>query len=200
MKNEGNRQMLDQHSFPAQSGPASDAGGAAGTARAPQRPAGPLAWSADFAGTEHPETARLRLQRDYIATVTALKRESADQTYAYLSGLIDKAKEELGHSRNTNNDSRRAMLQQHIDELGAYVTGHGITIKLPNRYAPNPNETAQGFYVIDEIPAWFGEVKFLIDLWYDQHLAKVHDEVSALIGLRRPAGGEQRLVKTPPAE
>ena len=192
--------MLDQHSFPAQSGPASEAGGVPAASRAPQRPAGPLAWSGDFAGTEHPETARLRLQRDYIATVTALKRESADQTYAYLSGLLDKAKEELGHSRNTNNDNRRAMLQQHIDELAAYVTGHGITVKLPNRYAPNPNETAQGFYVIDEIPAFFGEVKFLIDLWYDKHLAKVHDEVSALIGLRRPAGSEQRLVKTPPAE
>ncbi len=194
--------MQDQQESAVKPGQNGSNGAANGAHRAPGQaaagspggPANTVAWSSNFAGSEHPETARLRLQRDYIDTITCLKRERADQTYAYLSSLIDKAKEELGHARNASNDNRRAMLQQHIDELAAYVTGHGITVRLPNRQ-PGAAETAQGFYVVEEIPVFFGEIKFLIDLWYDKHLAKVHDEVSALVGLKRPASSE-RLLKS----
>ena len=82
---------------PGSNGAANGAHRAPGQALAgsPGSQANTVPWSRDFAGSEHPETARLRLQRDYIATITSLKRERADQTYTYLSSLIDKAKEEI---------------------------------------------------------------------------------------------------------
>jgi hypothetical protein len=145
------------------------------------------AWSADFAGSEHPDTARLRLQKGYIETITGLKRESIDLIYAYLQSLLEKAKEELVHARSASNDHRRALLQQHVDELIAYVAGHGMNPKLPTVYGDAKGAALANFYVIEEIPAFLGEVKFLIDLWYQQGLGRVHDEVSALIGLNRPS-------------
>lgn len=147
----------------------------------------PVAWSREFQGSEHPETARLRVHKDYIETVTALKRESIDKTHGYLMSLLDRAKEELAHARSASNDLRRILMQQHIDELVAYVAGHGITPKLPNLYGDTKGPAMAGFYVIEEIPTFLGEVKFLIDLWYEKRLQKVHDEVAALIGLNRPA-------------
>jgi hypothetical protein len=154
-------------------------------AAAPARPG--VAWSSDFVGTEHPDTARLRLQHDYIATITALKRESIDQIYAYLVSLLDKAKEEMAHARSSTNDHRRGLLQQHVDELIAYVEGHGMNPKLPTVYGDAKGEAQANFYVIEEVPAFLGQVKFMIDLWYQKGLAKVHDEVAVLMGMNRAA-------------
>jgi hypothetical protein len=162
-----------------------------------------LAWSSDFAGTEHPETARLRLHKSNIDTIAALKRESIDQTYAYLVSLLDKAKEEMAHCRSSSNEVRRAMMQQHVDELVAYVAGHGIIPKLPNRYGDTKGPSLAGYYVLEEVPAFLGEVKFLIDLWYEKGLAKVHDEVAALVGLNRAAPASrpaQPAAKAPEAK
>lgn len=140
-------------------------------------------WSAAFANCEHPETARLHIQHSYVETIAGLKRHTIDQSYAYLSGLIDKAKDELGHARAASNDLRRATLQQHIDELVAYCSGHGINVRLPNRNGDATAQSAAHLYVIEEVPAFLGEIKFLIDLWYDGALTKVHDEMLALTGL-----------------
>jgi hypothetical protein len=150
------------------------------------RPAGHVPsqpWAPEFTTCEHPETARQRIQRDYVETIAGLKRESLDQSYTYLTGLIDKAKEELGHARSATNELRRAALQQHIDELVAYCSGHGIAAQLPNRNGDALTQSLASFYVVEEIPGFLGEIKFLIDLWYDQGLAKVHDEMLALTGL-----------------
>ncbi len=158
-----------------------------------------LAWSSDFAGTEHPETARLRMHKGNIDLITALKRESIDQTFIYLSSLLDKAKEELGHCRSNSNDHRRAMMQQHVEELIAYVAGHGIVPSLPNRYGDSKGPALAGYYVLEEVPTFLGEVKFLIDLWYEKGLAKVHDEVAALVGLNRaPAPARTVQAAKPP--
>jgi hypothetical protein len=146
-----------------------------------------LAWGPDFAGSEHPDTARLKLQKGYIETITGLKRESIDLTYTYLQTLLESAKEELAYARSASNDHRRALLQQHVDELIAYVAGHGMNPKLPTVYGDAKGAALANFYVIEEVPAFLGQVKFMIDLWYQQGLAKVHDEVAALIGLNKPA-------------
>ena len=54
-------------------------------------------------GAEHPETARHRIQHDFIMTISSLSREAIDRKYAYLTRLIERAKEELGHARSANN-------------------------------------------------------------------------------------------------
>ncbi len=82
---------------------------------------------------EHPDTARHRIQRDFIMAVSSLSRETVDRRYAHLVGLIERAKEELGHARAASNEARMAAMQQNIDELVAYVAGHGISAPLPNR-------------------------------------------------------------------
>jgi len=140
-------------------------------------------WGADFAGGEHPETARLRIEQGYVRSIAGLKRESLDNSYSYLSELIECAKEELVHARSATNEVRRAALQQHIDELVAYSAGHGINVKPPNRNGSALSQALANFYVVEEIPTFLGEIKFLIDLWYDQGLIKVHDEMLALTGL-----------------
>jgi hypothetical protein len=140
-------------------------------------------WSAAFATCEHPETARLHIQRGFVETIAGLKRQTIDQSYHYLTGLIDKAKDELGHARSASNDLRRATLQQHIDELVAYSSGHGINVRLPNRNGDALGQSLAHYYVLDEVPSFLCEIKFLIDLWYDGALTKVHDEMLALTGL-----------------
>lgn len=132
---------------------------------------------------EHPDTARHRIQRDFIVSVSNLSRETADRKYAMLTGLIDRAKEELGHARSASNEMRLAAMQQNIDELVAYVAGHGIRPKLPNRNGEGASASMAKFYVLEEIPTFLGEVSFLIDLWYEQELAKVHAELLQLTGL-----------------
>jgi hypothetical protein len=142
-----------------------------------------LGFGPDFAGTEHPETARLRIHQEFVDSIIGIKRLTFDQNYAYLCGLLDQAKVELGHARSASNDVRRATLQQHIDEIVAYCSGHGIRPKLPNRNGDKLSEALATFYVIEEIPSFLGEIKLLIDLWYEKQIDKVHEEMLALTGL-----------------
>ncbi|MFN4114172.1 MAG: hypothetical protein ACK4GD_09545 [Sphingomonadaceae bacterium] len=139
--------------------------------------------SAGFAAGEHPDTARHRIQHDFIMQATSLSREAVDRRYAYLTRLVERAKEELGHARSASNEMRMAAMQQNIDELVAYVSGHGIRAKLPNRNGEAGPASAANFFVLGEIPAFLGEMSFLIDLWYEKELAKVHDELLKLTGL-----------------
>lgn len=155
---------------------------AAAPADARQEPGKPTAAPEAHTG-EHPDTARHRIQRDFIMAVNALSRETIDRKYAYLTRLIERAKEELGHARSASNEMRMAAMQQNIDELVAYVEGHGIRAKLPNRNGEGASANVAKFYVLDEIPAFLGELSFLIDLWYEKELDKVHDELLKLTGL-----------------
>lgn len=140
-------------------------------------------WSTDFAASEHPDTARHRIQREFVFAINGLTRDTIDRRHAYLCGLIDKAKEELAHARSSSNDLRRASVQQHVDELVAYVSGHGIVARPPNRNGDSTSANLSSYYVIDEIPTFLGEIRFMIDLWYEKELAKVHDELLKLTGL-----------------
>lgn len=141
------------------------------------------ALGAEFAAGEHPDTARHRIQHDFIMAVTRLSREPADRKYAYLCRLIERAKEELGHARSASNDVRMAAMQQNIDELIAYAEGHGIRAKLPNRNSDEVAANRAKYFALEEIPAFLGEMTFLIDLWYEQEIAKVHEELLKLTGL-----------------
>ena len=145
-------------------------------------------WGEEFAASEHPDTARHRIQQDYIVAVSNLSRESLDRKYAYCQRLIDRAKEELGHARSASNEMRMAAMQQNIDELVAYLEGYGIRSKLPNRNGENGSVAIASFYVLEEIPAFLGEIGFQIDMWYDTELAKVHDELLKLTGLAARLG------------
>ncbi|MCP5396320.1 MAG: hypothetical protein H6918_06250 [Sphingomonadaceae bacterium] len=140
-------------------------------------------WSAEFEASEHPDTARHRIQRDFIMTVSGLSREAVDKRYTYLQRLIDKAKEELAHARTASNEMRLAAMQSNLDELVAYLAGHGIHAKLPNRNGENGSPTIAHFFVIDEVPAFLGELGFLVDQWYEKEMVKVHDELLKLTGL-----------------
>lgn len=142
-----------------------------------------LARGGEAISGEHPDTARHRIQHDFIMQVSHLSREAIDRKYAHLMRLIDRAKEELGHARSASNEVRMAAMQQNIDELVAYVSGHGIRAKLPNRNGEAGPASAANFFVLGEIPAFLGEMTFLIDLWYEKELAKVHDELLKLTGL-----------------
>ncbi|WP_284126510.1 hypothetical protein [Parerythrobacter aestuarii] len=143
----------------------------------------PVPWSQDFATSEHPDTARHRIQREYIMAVTELPRGNLERKYAYLQQLISRAKEELGHARSANNEHRMAAMQQNIDELVAYVSGYGIRANLPNRNGENGSTAIASFYVLEEIPTFLGELGFLIDRWYEEELAGIHDELLKLTGL-----------------
>ena len=148
-----------------------------------ERPEAGALRSAAFAAGEHPDTARHRIQHDFSMQVASLSREAVDRRYAYLTRLVERAKEELGHARSASNEMRMAAMQQNIDELVAYVSGHGIRAKLPNRNGEAGPASAANFFVLGEIPAFLGEMIFLIDLWYEKELAKVHDELLKLTGL-----------------
>ena len=140
-------------------------------------------WGPDFATSEHPDTARHRIQYDYIMAISNLSREALDRKYAYLSRLIERSKEEMGHARSASNETRMGAMQQNIDELVAYVSGHGISAKLPNRNGEKASANIAHFYVLDEIPSFLGELSFAVDVWYESELAKVHDELLKLTGL-----------------
>ena len=50
-------------------------------------------FSQGFWGSEHPETAALRVQKDYVDTMISLKRENMDRIYNYINARLDKATE-----------------------------------------------------------------------------------------------------------
>lgn len=143
----------------------------------------PQQWAQAFQGSEHPDTARLRIRQEQTDRITALKRENIDNIYSYLEGLIDKAKEELQHCRSSSNDHRRAMLRQHLEEIIAYLGGHNIGVNEPARYDKKSGGFEEGMFVLDGVPTFLGEVKCIIDQWHGQILSKVHDEVSQLVEL-----------------
>ena len=140
-------------------------------------------FSQGFWGSEHPETAALRVQKDYVDTMIALKRENMDRVYIYLTGVLDKAKEELGLARSGggSGDSRRMALRQHVDEIAAYLAGQALDLEKPPTYPDTAGPSYKGHYVLEEVPAFFGRVKCVLDQWYDSHLLAVYDEVVILV-------------------
>lgn len=141
----------------------------------------PVNWGQGFAGSEHPETAAIRVQKEYVDTMIALKRENMDRVFLYLTGLIERAKEEMQHARGTNNEHRRAALKQQIDEIVAYLKGQAIDLDPPALYGDEGGASFKGSYVLDEIPGFFGQVKCVLDQWYDSHLIAVYDEMVTLV-------------------
>ncbi len=137
----------------------------------------PISWSQGFHGSEHPETAALRVQKDYVDTMVALKRENMDRVYEYLTGLLEKAKEELGHARTGNNEHRRQALRQNVDEIIAYLKGQALDVTAP--------KFENGGYALDDVPAFFGQVKCVLDQWFDSHLMSVYDEIVILVNLKK---------------
>ncbi len=143
----------------------------------------PVKWSQGFHGSEHPETAAIRVQKEYVDTMIALKRENMDRIYGYIIALLDKAKEELGHSRSggSSGDGRRMALRQHVDEIASYLKGQALDIDLPPTYGEAGGAQLRDHYVLDQVPAFFGRVKCVLDQWYDSHLLAVYDEVVILV-------------------
>jgi hypothetical protein len=146
----------------------------------------PADWSQGFHGSEHPETARLRVEKDYIEQMIALKRETMDRSYAYLTGLLDKAKEELGHARSGGQSAehRRLALRQHVDEIAAYLRGHSMKVDLPETYSAETNPALKGHYMLEAVPRYFGQVQCELDQWYDSHLIALFDEMVVLTRLK----------------
>ena len=143
----------------------------------------PKDWQQGFWGSEHPETAALRVQKDYVDTMIALKRENMDRVYLYLTSLLDKAKEELSLARSGggSGDSRRMALRQHVDEIASYLKGQALDIDRPPTYPEAAGASYKGHYILEEVPVFFGQVKCVLDQWYDNHLLSVYDEVVILV-------------------
>jgi hypothetical protein len=154
----------------------------------------PIAWSRDLQGSEHPETARLRLGKETIDQMTAIKRESMDNIYRYINDLVDKAKDELQHARSATNDHRKTLLAQHIDELVAYLGGHNIELDPPQLAAPDGDRKAARSYVLDDVSGFFGQVRCIVDQWHSDHLAKVLKEVAILQNLQERTSRQRRAV------
>lgn len=144
-----------------------------------------VSWNQGFWGSEHPDTAALRVKKDYVDTMIALKRENMDRVYAYLTGMIEKAKEELQHARGSNADHRRHALRQQIDEIVAYLKGQALDVPPPPKYGPEAGTGYAGTYNLDEISDFFGRVKCVADQWFDSHLIAVYDELVTLINLKK---------------
>jgi len=151
-----------------------------------------MAWPRELQGSEHPETARLRLGKETIDQLTAMKRESMDNTYRYISDLVEKAKEELTHARTSSNDHRKVLLAQHIDELVAYLKGHNFELATPRWAEGEGDKKGPRTYVLDDVSAFFGQVRCLVDQWHSDHLAKVLKEVAILQNLQERASRSRR--------
>ncbi len=139
----------------------------------------PVRFDQAFHGTEHPDTAAQRIKKDYVDTMIALKRENMERVYSYVSGLVDKAKEELGHARSggSSGDHRKLALRQHIDEISAYLKGQALDVVLPVT-------GTDGHYDLGDIAPFFGRVKCVMDQWYDGHLIAMYDEMVVLTNLK----------------
>jgi hypothetical protein len=106
-----------------------------------------------------------------------------DRIYNYINALLEKAKEELGHSRSGggSGDARRMALKQHVDEIAAYLKGQALDVQLPATYGERGGAQLAHHYVLEDVPAFFGRVKCVLDQWYDSHLLSVYDEVVILV-------------------
>jgi hypothetical protein len=152
----------------------------------------PMAWPRELQGSEHPETARLRLGKETIDQLTAMKRESMDNIYRYINELVEKAKEELQHARSSSNDHRKTLLAQHVDELIAYLKGHNFELAPPRREECGDDQKGPRTYLLDDVPAFFGQVRCLVDQWHSDHLAKVLKEVAILQNLQERTSRQRR--------
>lgn len=156
----------------------------------------PTSWPRDFQGSEHPETARLRLGKEAIDQLTAIKRESMDNTYRYINELVEKAKEELTHARSSSNDQRKILLAQHIDELVAYLKGHNFELATPRWAEGEADKKGTRTYVLDDVSAFFGQVRCLVDQWHSDHLAKVLKEIAILQNLQERTSRQRRAASS----
>ena len=149
----------------------------------------PTGWDRGFHGSEHPKTASIRVRKEYVEHMIALKRENMDHVYAYLTELLDKAKEELGHCRSGGSagDHRRMALKQHVDEIAAYLHGQGLEVELPRTHTQAGDAVQGHHYLLDDVPAFFGRVKCVLDQWFDSHLIAVYDEMLTLVTLKSAA-------------
>ncbi|MEZ5744298.1 MAG: hypothetical protein R3D89_11400 [Sphingomonadaceae bacterium] len=159
----------------------------------------PTSWDQGFHGSEHPKTAAIRVRKEFVEHRVALKRENMDHVYAYMTELLDKAKEELGHCRSGGSagDHRRMALKQHVDEIGAYLKGQGLDIAMPETYGEEGGAALAHHYVLEEVPPYFGRVKCVLDQWFDSHLIAVYDEMLTLVSLK---GGGRKKAPPPPSE
>ena len=143
-----------------------------------------MAWPLELQGSEHPETARLRLGKEAIDQLLAIKREGMDNIYRYINELVDKAKAELEHARSASNDHRKTLLTQHIDELVAYLHGHNIELDPPRHALLEGDKKGARTYMLDDVSRFFGQVRCIVDQWHSNHLAKVLTEISILQNLQ----------------
>lgn len=159
----------------------------------------PIEWEQGFHGSEHPKTAAIRVRKEYVERMIALKRENMDHVYAYMTELLDKAKEELGHCRSggSSGDHRRLALKQHVDEIAAYLMGQGFEIATPATYRDDSGAALANHYVLEEVPTYFGRVKCALDQWFDSHLIAVYDEMLTLVSLK---SGDRKKGPSQPAE
>ncbi len=146
----------------------------------------PRQWSQGNWGSEHPDTARIRVEKEYVDTMVALKRENMDRIAAYLDALIEKAKEELGHARAGSAEHRKQATRQHIDEIIAYLKGQSLDVA--------PPAEAHGAYVLDDVSQFFGRVRCVLDQWYDSHLIALYDEMLVLVKLKGEAKVRQPVL------
>jgi hypothetical protein len=141
----------------------------------------PIAFGQAFWGSEHPDTARLRVQQDYVDKMIALKRENMDRVSSYIDDLMAKAKEELGHARSGSNELRKIAMAQHIEEIVAYLRGQGIEIQPPAAEGTG----ARRSFALDEVPAFFGRVRCVLDQWHGSHMIELYDEMVTLVKLKK---------------
>ena len=153
-----------------------------------------MAWPRELQGSEYRETARLRLGKEMIDQLLAIKRENMDNIYRYINDLIDKAKEELQHARAASNDHRKTLLAQHIDELVAYLHGHNIELAAPRLSDGEGDKKGARSYVLDDVSGFFGQVRCLVDQWHSDHLAKVVKEITILQNLQDRTSRQRKVV------
>ena len=146
----------------------------------------PLEFGQAFWGSEHPDTARLRVQQDYVDKMIALKRENMDRVSHYIDDLLAKAKEELGHARSGANELRKLAVAQHIEEICSYLKGQAIEIQPPATVGEGVRKT----FVLDEVPAFFGRVRCVLDRWHDSHMIELYDEMVNLVKLKKQVAVE----------
>ena len=141
----------------------------------------PMDFGQAFWGSEHPDTARLRVQQDYVDKMIALKREHMARVSQYVDELMAKAKEELGHARSGSNELRKIALAQHIDETVSYLCGQGIEIEAPETRAEGGRQS----YLLESVPAFFGRVRCVLDQWHASHMIELYDEMVTLVKLKK---------------
>jgi len=97
-----------------------------------------------FWGSEHPDTARLHVQQDYVDKMIALKRENMYRVVSYLRG-------------------------------------QGIEIEAPE----SRTEGGRRSFLLEDVPAFFGRVRCVLDQWHASHMIELYDEMVTLVKLKK---------------